>query len=65
MHDNDVIATKESVGLPAASAMVISAMPKHDECQITEHDFIHEQSKDSYCRQASSTVGLPVWVQFW
>lgn len=34
-------------------------IPKYDKWAITAQPFIHEQAKDSYCRELSTTVGLP------
>lgn len=45
--------------LPAIHALVTSTETEHDKRVITTEQFIHEQITDYYCRQASSTVGLP------
>lgn len=48
----------EGVGLPAVNAVETLTETGHDKRPITAHDSIHKQAKDSYCFQASSTVGL-------
>lgn len=59
MHDNDVNDGKEGIRLPAVYAIVTLVEPENEKQEITAHDLIHEQGKESYCSQESSTVGVP------
>lgn len=59
MYGDDVNEDKGGVGLPALYTIAAPMDGKHNEWQITAHEFIHEQKKDSYCRQTSCTECLP------
>lgn len=44
--------------MPSVYFIATSMEPKHDERDITAHDFVQEHLKVSYCQEASSTVDL-------
>lgn len=58
VHDNDVIKNKGGVGLSAVYAAWTFMELNHDGKQITEHKFIHDIAKDSYCWQVSAKIRL-------
>lgn len=59
MQDYEVLNDKESTGIPAVYAIATLTDTRHDKYPITAQKFIHEQVRDLYCLQPSSTVGLP------
>lgn len=58
MKDHGAFIDKESIGLPAVYTITTLTNTKMHKCLITDQDFIREQSKEWYCRPASSTVEL-------
>lgn len=48
--------------LSAVHAIATSRDTKHDKLLVTAQKFIQGQVKYSYCRLASSTVGMPGWT---
>lgn len=54
----DVLNDKESTGIPAVHGTEVKEVNTHDKRPVTAPEFIFEQGKDLYCRQASLRVGL-------
>lgn len=59
MQDKNVLNDKEGIEVPAVHAMATSTEHGHDRHSITVNYFIHEQTKDSDCSQASVTAEWP------
>lgn len=56
----DVLNDKEDNGLPSVYAVMTSKEPKPDSHSIILDDFVHKQSKTSYCNKVLSNAGLPM-----
>lgn len=59
MQDYNVLNGKEGTGVPEVDAIATPKASKHDKRPMTAQELIQEQTKDSDCRQASYTIGLP------
>lgn len=58
MENYDVQIYGKEVLLPKIYALATSTEGRKDVRLKTAQELIHEQAKDSYCRQASSTLGF-------
>lgn len=58
MSNYNVLSYKEAIGLPAVYPIATSTEKKHNKCPTLANNLMHEQAKDSYCPEASSTIGL-------
>lgn len=59
MQDYRVINDDKGTELPEILTIATSTESEYDRPSLTTHDLVQEQAKDSYCPQASPTVGLP------
>lgn len=59
LRDYDVLTDKEGAGTTAGYAIATWVKIHRDTSPNSAYNFIHEQAKNSYCRQASFTAGLP------
>lgn len=58
-QDYDVLNDRKGIDIPVVHAMATWTNMEYDKRPITAQEFIYQQSKDSYCRQASDTFPLP------
>lgn len=59
MRDHDILNDSEGNWTPAVHAIATLTDTEHGKRPITSQEIIYEQAKNSNCRQASATVGLP------